>query len=281
MRVSELIEQLVTADPDSVVLFLDSYADIDESDEIQEVLVDSHLWTYETGEHHGIGYEVRYPGGPRATDGVDHKVTMQLVERVVVLSDGPTNLRYVTPFQPNEREQMLIERALASHRRAQKVGRYAPSRLVRKWGSENSIPTSIDTFAQRKKRRFLGVSRLSNRGLMTVPLAVRSVLGPNAGTRLYWYLSGEGFASLKAELSRLRKRGGGVVTMPDERTRALIYARSLLLQLSRVPPELDACGLRELAAHVLRHYPDDGMIRLIAAESIWLEWPRRAERDIK
>lgn len=69
--------------------------------------------------------------------------------------------------------------------------------------------------------------------------------------------------------------------MPDERTRALIYAGSLLLQLSRLPPELDACGLRELAVLVLRHYPDEGMIRLIAAESIWLEWPRPARRDIK
>ncbi|WP_425020013.1 BPSL0761 family protein [Paraburkholderia caballeronis] len=71
------------------------------------------------------------------------------------------------------------------------------------------------------------------------------------------------------------------MTLPDERTRALIYARGLLLQLSRLPPELDACGLRELAVHVLRHYPDEGMIRLIAGESIWLEWPQRIERDIK
>lgn len=67
--------------------------------------------------------------------------------------------------------------------------------------------------------------------------------------------------------------------MPDERTRALVYARGLLLQLSRLPPELDACGLRELAASVLRHYLDDGMIRLIAAETMWLEWPRRAGRE--
>lgn len=53
------------------------------------------------------------------------------------------------------------------------------------------------------------------------------------------------------------------------------------MHLSRLPPELDAGGLQELAVHVLRHYPDEGMIRLIAGESMWLEWPRRARRDIK
>lgn len=71
------------------------------------------------------------------------------------------------------------------------------------------------------------------------------------------------------------------MTMPDERTRALMYARGLLLQLSRLPPELDACGLKELAVRVLMHYPDDGMIRLIAEESSWLEWPQHAGRDIR
>ncbi|PZR48473.1 BPSL0761 family protein [Paraburkholderia fungorum] len=61
--------------------------------------------------------------------------------------------------------------------------------------------------------------------------------------------------------------------MPDERARALVAARCLLLQLSRLPPELDAYGLREQAVRVLRHYPDDGMIQLIARETIWLESP--------
>lgn len=48
--------------------------------------------------------------------------------------------------------------------------------------------------------------------------------------------------------------------MPDERARALVAARCLLLQLSPLPPELDAYGLREQAVRVLRYYPDDGMI---------------------
>ncbi|WP_408583686.1 BPSL0761 family protein [Paraburkholderia tropica] len=69
--------------------------------------------------------------------------------------------------------------------------------------------------------------------------------------------------------------------MPDERTRALIHARGLLLHLSRLPPELNAGSLQELAVHVLRHYPDEGMIRMIVRESIWLEWPQRVRRDIK
>lgn len=97
LRVKELVERLANADPDSVVVYLDSYADVDESDEICEVLVDLNLWTHEVGTHHGTHYEVRYPGGPRATDSDSRVVTTQAVERVVVLSDGPTNLRYVTP----------------------------------------------------------------------------------------------------------------------------------------------------------------------------------------
>lgn len=207
MRVNELVEQLMNAAPDSVVLYLDSYADVEESDEIREVFVDSIAWTYEKGVNLGERYEKRYPYGPRISDGQSHEVLSQSLEGVVVLSNGPTNLRYVTPFQPNKRQQALIERALANHRWAQAFGRYAPSRLVRKWTCGNPIPTNADTFAQRKKRRFLGISRLTNRGLMTVPDSVRSALKLNAGTRLCWSSSGDGFVSLKVEPRRQRKRG--------------------------------------------------------------------------
>lgn len=207
MRVRELVEQLMNVDPGSVVLYLDSYADVEESDEVREAFVDSNLWTYEKGMNHGEPYEKRYPYGPRISDGQGHEVLSQSFERVVVLSDGPTNLRYLTSFQPDERQQMLIERALASHRWAQAFGRYAPSRLVRKWTRENPLPTNTDAFAQRKKRGILGVSRLNSRGTVTVPLAVRRGLRANSGMRLYWYLSGDGFVSVKAELSRGRKRG--------------------------------------------------------------------------
>jgi hypothetical protein len=66
------------------------------------------------------------------------------------------------------------------------------------------------------------------------------------------------------------------MTMPDERALALIRARELLLDLSRTSEVIDAQQLRERANHVLRHYPDAGMVALISRESSWLEWPRRA-----
>jgi hypothetical protein len=94
MRVRELIAALADADPDSVVVFLDSYADSDESDEIREVLVPSKPLTHEKGYDRGIQYEVRYPGQPRADDDGFHMDVIQTQERVVVLSNGPTNLKY-------------------------------------------------------------------------------------------------------------------------------------------------------------------------------------------
>lgn len=66
------------------------------------------------------------------------------------------------------------------------------------------------------------------------------------------------------------------MTMPDERARALILARELLLELSKPHESVDDKVLRERAVHVLRHYPDVGMIALIAGETSWLEWPARA-----
>lgn len=63
------------------------------------------------------------------------------------------------------------------------------------------------------------------------------------------------------------------MTMPDERTWALVVARLILRQLSDAPGALNMYELREHATRVLRHYPDDGMIELIAQESVWLEWP--------
>jgi hypothetical protein len=177
LLVSELIGKLLNADPDRVVLYLDSHADVEESNESCEVSVDSSLRTLEKGVCHGERYEKRYPYGHRASDGEGREVIRQALKCVVVLSDGPTNLRHVTSFRPNKRQQELAERALASHRWAQAFCRYARSRLVRKWTSEKPVPANTDTFSQRKKRRFLGISGLKNRGLMTVPLAVRHATG--------------------------------------------------------------------------------------------------------
>jgi hypothetical protein len=202
MKVSELIEQLINAAPDSVVVYLDSYASAYESDEVRETFVDAQLWTHETGLRHGEYYEIRYPYAPEPAEGRSHNITAQFLEHVVVLSDGPTNLRYLTRYQPSKRQQKLIKRALASHRWAQAIGRYAPSRLVRKWTSESPTSTNEGGFAQRKKRRFLGVSRSSARGLMMVPSSVRNTLRLRAGTRLWWHLLADGSVSLKVERSR-------------------------------------------------------------------------------
>ncbi|MGF6303352.1 hypothetical protein OKW42_006705 [Paraburkholderia sp. WC7.3d] len=63
------------------------------------------------------------------------------------------------------------------------------------------------------------------------------------------------------------------MTMPDERTRALLRARQLLLKLSRANPAGNLERFRQEAVAVLRHYPDDGEVALIATQSSWLEWP--------
>jgi hypothetical protein len=93
MTVRELIDMLRQADPSSLVLFLGEYADCDEADEIKEVVIPRQPWTHERGKYAGERYDVRYPGpfGQREAGYVD--VTHE-VESVVVLSTGPTNLRF-------------------------------------------------------------------------------------------------------------------------------------------------------------------------------------------
>lgn len=241
MKVCELIEQLINADLDSVVVFLDSYASAYESDEVREAFVDAQLWTHETGLRHGECYEIRYPYAPEPAEGRSHNITAQFLEHVVVLSDGPTNLRYLTRYQPSKRQQKLIKRALASHRWAQAIGRYVPSRLVRKWTSESPTSTNEGDFAQRKKRRFLGrfkvkrswpddgaalsqkYSKAKDRNSIVVVSLARRFRFPESRTE----------PTMKKE---------SAMTMPHERTRALREARGQLLQLSRRPPELDTCG---------------------------------------
>lgn len=94
MNVRELISALSNADPESVVVFLDEYADRDESYEICEVVIPTTAWTHERGVCLAEKYEVRYPGGPREPD--EHQTDLVRVrERVVVLSTGPTNLRFI------------------------------------------------------------------------------------------------------------------------------------------------------------------------------------------
>ncbi|SAK66295.1 hypothetical protein AWB78_02397 [Caballeronia calidae] len=61
------------------------------------------------------------------------------------------------------------------------------------------------------------------------------------------------------------------MTTPRERTIALLRARELLQHMSVLQDTVNTAALRSKAAGVLRHYPDDGMIKAIAGESKWLE----------
>lgn len=63
------------------------------------------------------------------------------------------------------------------------------------------------------------------------------------------------------------------LTMPDERTRALLRARDLMIELSLAESPEQLLTLRDKAVSVLRHYPDRGEIELIARGGRWLEWP--------
>ncbi|WP_371880864.1 BPSL0761 family protein [Caballeronia sp. S22] len=60
------------------------------------------------------------------------------------------------------------------------------------------------------------------------------------------------------------------MTTPAERKAALLQARDFLLTLSTVT-KFDAATLRSRAQSLLRHYPDPGMIGLIAESTEWLE----------
>jgi hypothetical protein len=96
MKVRELLPILREVDPDSVVLFMDPYADEVESDEIRHVFAPTFPWILERGHESGIGYECRYPGSPAIRD--DSYVDVSFSnEMVVVLSPAPTNLRYGLP----------------------------------------------------------------------------------------------------------------------------------------------------------------------------------------
>ncbi len=61
--------------------------------------------------------------------------------------------------------------------------------------------------------------------------------------------------------------------MPNERTRALLRARELMIELSLAERPEQLPTFRDKAVTVLRHYPDRGEIELIAESSGWLEWP--------
>ncbi|CAM2153100.1 conserved protein of unknown function [Pararobbsia alpina] len=93
MTVRELIEKLAEVDPDAIVIWLDEYADRDESDEVREVDARGENWTRETGYYGSGWFEVRYPGDPVRREPEYNGIVTEHI-RVVVLSSGPTNLRF-------------------------------------------------------------------------------------------------------------------------------------------------------------------------------------------
>jgi hypothetical protein len=92
MTVRELIARLQQADPESVVLFLDDYADLSESDEVFDVIIPAEAWTHERGCQGGGAYSVRYPETFEPRDSSYTDITHN-VQRVVLLTNGPTNYR--------------------------------------------------------------------------------------------------------------------------------------------------------------------------------------------
>lgn len=94
MTVAQLVTALVCSKPNSYVLFLTHYADVEEADGVRQVSIQETTWTHERGEYRGAPYDVWYPRGPVPREDSYHNVAYEAV-RVVVLSDGPTNLRFV------------------------------------------------------------------------------------------------------------------------------------------------------------------------------------------
>jgi len=93
MKVRELMEHLRNADPEATVLFLDEYADCDQADEVRQVTMPATNWTCERHADGDRAYDIHYPGPPERRDAPrQEEVTHS--ERVVVLSSGPTNLRF-------------------------------------------------------------------------------------------------------------------------------------------------------------------------------------------
>ncbi|WP_250481723.1 BPSL0761 family protein [Caballeronia sp. NCTM5] len=63
------------------------------------------------------------------------------------------------------------------------------------------------------------------------------------------------------------------MTTPDERTNALLGAAKLLKKLAKRRKDVEISTLRSEASRLLRHYPDAGLLFLIARQSTWLAAP--------
>ena len=61
------------------------------------------------------------------------------------------------------------------------------------------------------------------------------------------------------------------MTMPSERTRALIWAGEFLCEIQR--SDTAPAALKEQAQHIMRHFPEAGEIMLAAQRSIAIDAP--------
>lgn len=102
MKVRELLHALRNVDVDSTVLFLAEHADASDADEVCEIYLAPRRWIHEAGKRDGREYHSWYPYQPELRGRACMSVRYE-TRRVVVLSTGPTNLRFVRP------EDMLSE----------------------------------------------------------------------------------------------------------------------------------------------------------------------------
>ncbi|MDH6149546.1 hypothetical protein OKW46_003471 [Paraburkholderia sp. WSM4179] len=90
MKVRELLKCLHDADPEAVVLWLQSYADATDAEEICYIACPQEPWTCERHlSTDGHLSDVHYPSGHGPSLGWDERTDQQWSERVVILSSSP------------------------------------------------------------------------------------------------------------------------------------------------------------------------------------------------
>jgi hypothetical protein len=94
MTVGELISRLSIADPNAVVLHMDEHADASDAAEIREIFVPDDSWTCERHATAIGNVEIYHPTDHGLSVGWDEVTSRRWEREVVVLSTGPTNLRF-------------------------------------------------------------------------------------------------------------------------------------------------------------------------------------------
>lgn len=95
MTVRELIERLLAADPNAVILHLEPHDDASDAQEVHEVMCLREEWTCERRQtNNGTTIDVNRPARHVLTLGWNAKADAQKAERVVVLSSGRPGALY-------------------------------------------------------------------------------------------------------------------------------------------------------------------------------------------